>query len=359
MLTINKITLTQFKNYEKADFCFTKNVIGICGLNGKGKTNLLDAIYYSCFTKSYFSPSEILNSYFDTQGFRLETDFYRQQRKQVVVCIHRGGNKKELYLNEVPYEKFSKHIGFLPAVMIAPDDIGLITGGGDGRRKYIDTVLSQVDPEYLQHLITYNKILVQRNSLLKNYFTQSDATSVLEILNQQLVLPANTIFKKRKKLLEQLLPFVIKFYNDIAANSETVTLQYTSQLHEKDIESLLINSLQKDLLLQRSTAGIHKDDLDFLLNGQVFRNIASQGQRKSLLFALKLAEYEIIKLNKGFSPILLLDDVFEKLDDNRMQNLLHWVCNENEGQVFITDTHRDRLEQAFELLDIEGQIIEL
>lgn len=359
MLTLNKITLTQFKNYESAGFDFTTNVIGICGLNGKGKTNLLDAIYYSCFTKSYFSPTDNLNTQFDKQGFRVEADFCRQRQKQVVVCINRGGNKKELYLNEVPYEKFSKHIGFLPVVMIAPDDIGLITGGSEGRRKYIDTLISQVDAGYLQNLITYNKVLLQRNSLLKNFYTLADVTELLEILDQQLIPPGKIIFEKRRQFLAKLVPLVIKFYNDIAANAETVTLQYTSQLLEQDMEVLLKNSLQKDLLLQRSNAGTHKDDIGFQLNSQVFKYIASQGQRKSLLFALKLAEYEIIKLNKGFSPLLLLDDVFEKLDDNRMKNLLQWVCNENEGQVFITDTHRDRLEQAFELLGVEGQIIEL
>jgi len=359
MLILNKITITQFKNYDKAGFDFTKKVIGICGLNGKGKTNLLDAIYYSCFTKSYFSASDILNIQFEKDGFRLETEFSRQEQKQVVVCINRGDNKKELFLNDVPYEKFSKHIGFLPIVIIAPDDIELITGGSEKRRKYIDTILSQVDAGYLQHLIIYNKILLQRNSLLKSFYSQSDSMVLLEILNKQLIPPSRIIFEKRKLLLEQLLPLVIKFYTDIAANAEMVSFQYNSQLQEQDIEILLNNFLQKDLLLMRSNAGIHKDDIGFLLDGQVFKNFASQGQRKSLLFALKLAEYEIIKIKKGFSPLLLLDDVFEKLDEKRMKNLLHWVCNENEGQVFITDTHRNRLEEAFNLLSIEGQILEL
>jgi DNA replication and repair protein RecF len=359
MLKLHNISLTHFKNYEASDITFEQNVVGICGLNGKGKTNLLDAVYYCCFTKSYFSPTDNLNIRFDKQGFRLQAMFSRQEQQQEVICINRGGNKKELYLNDVPYEKFSKHIGFLPVVMIAPDDIGLITAGSEGRRKYIDTVMSQVDASYLQHLITYNKVLQQRNSLLKNFSSHGDATTLLEILDAQLIVPAKVIFEKRKIFLQQLVPLVVRFYHDIAANAETVTLQYTSQLQEQDMQSLLLQSRQKDLVLQRSNAGIHKDDIGFQLNGQVFKNIASQGQRKSLLFALKLAEYEVLKSNKGFSPLLLLDDVFEKLDDSRMKNLLHWVCNENEGQVFITDTHRGRLEQAFGLLDVQGQIIEL
>ncbi len=169
MLLLKKIQVTQFKNYGYQSFTFDKNSVGICGLNGKGKTNLLDAIYYCCFTKSYFSGSDSLNIRFGEDGFRLEAVFLKDGKEQKLVCINRGGNKKEILLNDVPYEKFSKHIGTFPAVMIAPDDIELITGTSDHRRRYIDTVLSQSDPDYLQQLILYNKVLQQRNSLLKNW----------------------------------------------------------------------------------------------------------------------------------------------------------------------------------------------
>jgi DNA replication and repair protein RecF len=359
MLRLNNIILTHFKNYGSASFAFEQNVTGICGLNGKGKTNLLDAIYYCCFTRSYFSPTDALNIQFDKDGFRLQASFKKEDLIQDVVCINRGGNKKELLLNDVPYDKFSKHIGLLPVVMIAPDDIDLITGGGEGRRKYIDTLLSQTDHGYLEHLIVYNKVLAQRNSLLKNYNQGSDDHAVLEILDRQLIAPGLMIYKKRSELLQQLVPLVVEFYRSISGNAETITVQYNSQLQHTSFDELLITSRQKDMVLQRTTTGIHKDDLQFNLNGEVFKNIASQGQRKSLLFALKLAEYQLIKQNKGFSPLLLLDDVFEKLDDLRMKNLLNWVCNENQGQVFITDTHRGRLEETFKLLNVQGQIIEL
>lgn len=360
MLALNKITITHFKNYEQATFQLFQNVVGICGLNGKGKTNLLDAIYYCCFTKSYFSGTEALNVNIDKEGFRLEAVFSRQGKPLKVVCINRGMNRKELLLNEVPYDKFSKHIGLLPVVMIAPDDIELITGKSENRRKYIDTVLSQVDPAYLQQLIVYNKILQQRNSLLKKMEDDSKSSmTVLEILDEQLVAPATLIHKRRQELSERLIPLVKEFYHRIAENAEQVSIAYLSQLNESDISTLLKQNRHKDLLLQRTNAGIHKDDLGFELNSQVFRNIASQGQRKSLLFALKLAEFEMLKQDKQFAPLLLLDDVFEKLDNKRMQQLLKWVCAENKGQVFITDTHKERLEQAFDSLDVPYQVIEL
>ncbi len=360
MLFLDKITITQFKNYALSSFGFTERVIGICGLNGKGKTNLLDAIYYCCFTKSYFSKADALNIQFDKDGFRLEAIFENQEEEQKLVCIHRGMGKKELLINDVVYEKLSQHIGCFPVVMIAPDDIELITGGSEERRRFMDTVLSQMDAEYLQQLIAYNKILQQRNSALKNFAEQGKTDrALLDVLDEQLCKPGNFIHARRKMFTTELIPMVQQFYRQIAGDTETVTLQYDSLLNNNSFEGLLNQFREKDLLLQRSNAGIHKDDLLMQLDGQVFKNTASQGQRKSLLFALKLAEFELLKTNKGFAPLLLLDDVFEKLDDTRMNNLLHWVCNENSGQVFITDTHRDRLEETLGALEVEFQVIEL
>ncbi len=378
MLYLSKISLTQFKNYRLSSFSFTERIIGICGLNGRGKTNLLDAIYYCCFTKSYFSKTDGLNVQFDNDGFRLETtssisskgggngEDISEDRKEIqknineVVCILRGTGKKEILLNGVAYTKFSEHIGKFPAVMIAPDDIELITGGSEERRRFMDIVLSQLDAEYLQQLMQYNKVLQQRNSLLKLFAEQGKTDwPLLEVLDEQLVAPGNYVYSKRKLFTRELIPLVQKFYEQIADNNEVVTIQYDSHLNESTFHDLLNNYRQKDFMLQRSNAGIHKDDIFFQLNSQPFKTTASQGQRKSLLFALKLSEFELLRSYKGFAPLLLLDDVFEKLDDNRIQQLLHWVCNENEGQVFITDTHRDRLEEAFEKLETKYQIIEL
>jgi DNA replication and repair protein RecF len=360
MLQLYKIDITQFKNYDFNSFDFKERIVGICGLNGKGKTNLLDAIYYCCFTKSYFSKTDALSVQFNKDGFRLQANFEKQGEAQKLVCIHRGAGKKELLLNDAPYEKMSQHIGRFPAVMVAPDDIELITGGSEERRRFIDTVISQMDGEYLLQLIQYNKVLQQRNSLLKRFADEGKTDwPLLEVLDEQLIKPGNFIYNKRKQFTAALIPLVQQFYNQIADNNEVVSLQYESQLNAGNFESVLNNCRQKDFILQRTNGGVHKDDISLLLNGQSFKNTASQGQRKSLLFALKLAEFELLKANKGFAPLLFLDDVFEKLDDNRMQQLLHWVCNQNEGQVFITDTHKDRLEDAFVALKTKYQIIEL
>lgn len=360
MLTLQKISITHFKNYDLSSFEFTGNVVGICGLNGKGKTNLLDAIYYCCFTKSYFTATELLNIGFDKEGFRLEAKFEKGGQLQKVVCIHRGSGKKEISLNDSGYDKVSQHIGLLPSVMIAPDDIDIIIGGSEGRRKYIDIILCQLDADYLQQLMTYNKVLQQRNSLLKRFAEQGKTDeALLDILNHQLTTPGNYVFEKRKSLAEELKPVVQDLYHRLVNNSETVSLDYDSRLLHESFDQIFLRNKEKDRILQRTNGGIHKDDLRFELNGQPFKSIASQGQRKSLLFALKLAEYQLIKKYKGFSPILLLDDVFEKLDGIRMQQLLHWVCVENEGQVFITDTHRERLEGALREIGIGFQIVEL
>jgi DNA replication and repair protein RecF len=356
MPRLSKITITQFKNYAIESFNFTERVVGICGPNGRGKTNLLDAIYYLCFTKSYFTKTDTLNVQFSKEGFRLEALMGNNK----IVCIHRGTGKKEFYLDDVEYTKFSEHIGRFPAVMVAPDDVELITGGSEDRRRFIDTVLSQVDTAYLQQLIIYNKVLQQRNSLLKRFAdTGNTDWSLLEVVDDQLIQPGNYIYQQRKKFTAELIPLVQQFYQQIANNDEQVTLHYESQLNEIDFYALLNQCRQKDFILQRSNGGIHKDDIRIQLNGQVFKSTASQGQRKSLLFSLKLAEFEILKKSKGFAPLLLLDDVFEKLDGNRMQQLLGWVCTQNDLQVFITDTHKDRLEAAFANLNTAYQVIEL
>jgi DNA replication and repair protein RecF len=360
MLTLQQITLTQFKNYSQRSFDFNERVIGIYGKNGVGKTNLLDAIHYLCFTKSYFSRLDSTNVQQGKNGFRLEGQFLLQDKPEKTTCILRETGRKEFLINDQPYEKFSQHIGRYPCVVIAPDDGVLITGGGEERRKFVDSLLSQSDPEYLQQLITYTKIAQQRNSLLRSFAeTGHKDLSLMDVLDEQLIRPGDFIFDKRKQFFVSFLPQVKHLYNEITLQPEDVTLIYESQLLQSSFAELLQATRQKDYLVQRTTTGIHRDDLEITLGGQLFRNIASQGQRKSLLFALKLAELEVLKKEKRFAPLLLLDDVFEKLDEDRIGNLLQKVCVENEGQVFITDTNEHRLKEHLEALQVPFGMIGL
>jgi len=339
MLRLQHISAFQFKNHFSAQQAFAKKVVGICGANGAGKTNLLDAIYYLCFTKSYFAGSDAALVHHGQAGFRVAGKFAIGSSSAQVVCVLRETGKKEISWNEEPYPKVSAHVGRLPAVIIAPDDVELITGGSETRRRLMDGLLCQINPQYLQQLMEYNKLLQQRNSLLKQ------------------------MAEARHQLLQQFLPQAEQHYKLIAGGQEHVAFSYQACLPANTDSSnylaLLQQALPKDLALQRTTAGIHRDDLQLLLEGQPFKQLASQGQRKSLLFALKLTEYEWLQQHKGFAPLLLLDDVFEKLDNHRMTNLLREVCVEKQGQVFITDTHRDRLEAQLSAIGADYDIIEI
>ncbi|MDP9230965.1 MAG: DNA replication and repair protein RecF [Bacteroidota bacterium] len=359
MLRINSISLTQFKNYFNRSFNFEERIIGICGKNGVGKTNLLDAIHYLCFSKSYFSKDSI-NALHGQQGFRIEGRLRLFDKEETAICILRETGKKEFSVNGELYEKFSRHIGRYPCVIIAPDDVQLIIGASDERRKFIDLLLSQLFPDYLQNLIVYNKVLLQRNSLLRSFAENGTKNiSLLEVLDEQLIKPGEMISEKRKEFLVGFLPLVKKLYNEIAQQYEDITIFYDSELLQSSFIELLKASRNKDCMVQRTSCGIHRDDLEINLGNQAFKNIASQGQRKSLLFALKLAEMEVLKNEKGFAPLLLLDDVFEKLDEDRISNLLQRVCIQNDGQVFITDTNAQRIRQHLEQLPVVYQLIEI
>lgn len=368
MPSLEKISLVQFKNYGQASFGFAERITGICGLNGTGKTNLLDAIYYLCFTKSYFASTDAQLVKKNCAGFRVSGDFLHQNTQHRVAAILRENGKKEISWDGEPYQRVSQHIGRLPAVVIAPDDIDIITGGGEGRRKLIDAMICQIDGEYLQQLIAYNKVLLQRNSLLKQMADNTAHPAVLmDVLDDQLAARGSYIFEKRMEVLTPFLEKATEHYQKIAGREDFIMLSYQSHLDIAQrgepstavFKTLLRQNLARDKALQRTTTGIHRDDLLFEMMAQPFKQTASQGQRKSLLFALKLTEFEWLEKYKGFPPILLLDDVFEKLDDQRMHNLLTEVCLEKKGQVFITDTHESRLHENLNKLNVPHSLIRL
>jgi len=360
MLTLQELSLFNFRNYGEKQLAFRERVVGFCGPNGTGKTNLLDAIHYLCLTRTYFGRSDAGNIRFGEQGFRIQGRFTRQHQPFELACILRENGRKEMQCNRETYARFSRHVGQFPVVVVAPDDIRVITEGSEERRKMLDTIISQVDPEYLSQLILYNKVLQQRNGLLKQFAEQGRVDAeLLSVLDGQIAGPADFIHAQRKCFVQQYFPEVSSMYAMISGSAESIGIEYQSQLHQTSMSLLLGACLDKDMHTLRTTAGIHRDDLEIRLEGQPFRQVASQGQRKSMLFALRLAEFNILCQYKGFPPLLLLDDVFEKLDAQRMHNLLDWACVKNSGQLFLTDTHEERLRLALEKLNVSAQIFPL
>lgn len=344
---LKKITLTSFRNYSFSEFLFNSSITCITGANGSGKTNLLDAVYYLCYTKSYFTASQQHIAQNGGEGFRLEAQFDDGKALEQIACKWKQG-KKELQADGVDYEKITDHIGKYTAVMIAPDDLELINGGSELRRKWIDSVLVLTDRKYLDALMKYQKVLQQRNAWLKQEALKPTGdNTALDFYNQNLIEDGTYIHECRKAFLKQYLPLLQEFYKELSSGKEVATIEYKSDLINKELAILLKETLQNDLYLQRTTKGTHKDDLIFLLNDTPTKQYASQGQKKSFLFALKLAQYAYLNKELGSYPILLLDDIFEKLDEQRIKALLKIIHGTGFGQVLITDTHSNRVKDAF------------
>ena len=342
---LKKISLFNYKNFSEATFEFDSKINCFVGKNGVGKTNVLDAIYHLANGKSYFNPLAVQNIKHQEEFFVIDGEFEKAERIEQIVSSFKKGQKKILKRNSKPYEKFSDHIGFIPLVIISPADNDLIIEGSETRRKFMDNVISQLDSSYLQGLIQYQKILSQRNALLK-YFALNHVfeNDTLSIYNEQLDGLGQGIFEKRKQFIEEFLPIFNKHHQTITDSGETVQLVYESHLLEYDTLTLLEQNLAKDRALQYTSVGIHKDDLAFQIDNYPIKKFGSQGQQKSFLIALKLAQFEFVKKQSGEKPILLLDDIFDKLDETRVSKIVEMVNQEEFGQLFISDTHPERTE---------------
>ena len=342
---LKKISLFNYKNFSEANFEFDNKINCFVGKNGIGKTNVLDAIYHLSYGKSYFNPLAVQNIKHGEEFFVIDAELEKENRTEQIVCSLKKGQKKILKRNGKVYDKFSDHIGFVPLVIISPADRDLIIEGSETRRKFMDSVISQLDALYLQQLIQYQKVISQRNALLK-YFALNDVfeNDTLSIYNEQLNSFAQSIFEKRKAFIQEFIPIFNKHHQAITDSQETVQLVYESHLFDHDLATLLVEYINKDRALQYTSVGIHKDDLSFEIDSYPIKKFGSQGQQKSFLIALKLAQFEFLKKQSGVKPILLFDDIFDKLDESRVAKIVDMVNSDTFGQLFISDTHPERTE---------------
>ena len=357
---IKTLKIINFKNHSEKSFDFSSEINCFVGNNGAGKTNILDALHYISMGKSFLGNSDFQNIKEDENFFSIESEIKGEEKNDIIKILLQKETKKIIKKNEKTYERMADHIGFLPSVMISPYDANLISDGGESRRKFLDAMISQTDSEYLFNLIQYQKTLQQRNALLK-YFQKNRTFDIdsLEIYNEPITKFGTQIFKKRQLFVEAILPTIQHFYTIISKGNEKVTVIYESDLNEDNFENLLTKNLEKDRQLTYTSKGIHKDDLRFEMNGNLIKKFGSQGQQKSFLIALKLAQIKRIKEITNKNPILLLDDIFDKLDDNRVSQLIELVNEQNFGQIFITDTHKERTESVVKRINEESKIFEI
>ncbi|MEJ7780286.1 MAG: DNA replication and repair protein RecF [Daejeonella sp.] len=357
---LQKLSVLNFKNYSEAELSFSPSVNAFTGNNGAGKTNLLDAIHYLSLCKSYFNP---IDGHQIRQGedlFMVQGTFSKEKKNETIYCGLKRAQKKVFKRNKKEYQRLADHIGLFPLVMISPNDISLIIEGSEERRKFIDNVISQTDSFYLDELIIYNKNLLNRNALLRQIAVSGRYDpSLMEIYDDQLIASGSRIFEKRKSFMHGFREIFNRHYKYLSEDAEEVDLVYDSPLLQDDLAALLKRSLERDRIMERTTTGIHKDELSFTIHGMSLKKFGSQGQQKSFLIALKLAQYTFLHQQKGFEPLLLLDDIFDKLDNRRTTKLMKMVSDKDFGQIFITDTSKSRVETIFADLQVPVAIFEV
>ena len=358
-MQLKELSLHQFKNHHHSEISFSSGVNAFIGPNGSGKTNVLDAIHYLSMCKSYLNSIDKQNIEFDQKFFSISGKWEYDKKDYTVHCSYKLGAKKSVKLNKKEYEKLADHIGKFPVVFISPYDGDLINEGSELRRKWIDGIISQVDASYLNHLQSYQKVLKQRNALLKNMHEHRlfDVESI-EIWDVQMVKLGNEIHRTRSKFISSFIPIFKRFYEEIAEVEENVEINYKSQLNDTDFAQILKEFHVKDSFTQYSNAGTHKDDLIFTIKEHPIKKFGSQGQQKSFIIALRLAQFEWLKQMKETNPILLLDDIFDKLDQTRVQKLVALVTNKFFGQVIISDTDKERMIKLLNRLSIKSKLFE-
>ena len=341
MPVLKKIVISDFRNIQLQDLDFSPNINCISGNNGEGKTNLLDAIYYLSMTKSAFATSDKYNFRHGTEEFSLSGTYSMENglQSRFAMKVTSKGEKK-VRRDDKPYPKISEHIGVLPIVMVSPADISLVSESGEERRRFVNSVLSQMDREYMTAMQQYNRLLLQRNRMLKEMDVDRP---LLEVIDVRMSMLADKIYEARKEFINNLRPIVSQYYKAVSGGSETVDIEYDSELAKASLDQLLASSFDKDRIMKYTTSGIQRDDFIFTMDGNPIRRFGSQGQQKSFLVSLKFAQYEIMKRSYGFAPVLLLDDVFDKLDMTRISNLLEMVASNDFGQIFITDSNKVRM----------------
>ena len=359
-LHLRSLQLSNFKNYESATVEFHEGLNAFVGLNGMGKTNLLDAVYYLCMCKSHFGLNDRAVLRRGAEFIRLVGHFERSDRRERVTAKIVPGKRKEFDRNGNPYDRLADHIGLLPIVFITPDDTQLAREGSEERRRFLDTTLSQTDPDYLRQLMRYNRVLKQRNATLRAFAERGgyDA-SLLSIYDEQLLEPARYIHEKRAAFTHHFVPVFAEYYARISGGQEPVGLTYVSKLHAQELSDLLAESQERDRHLARTTAGIHRDDLTFRLNNFPVKRFASQGQLKSFVLSFKLAQYAYLREYHQISPILLLDDIFDKLDVQRVRQLLQLLTEQRFGQVLLTDTDPERVQRIVRELGVPTRILQV